>query len=187
MPNSANYRIVDRRIFAAVMVVLLSIVTVGVWVSLDHVAEYIAQVEELADTEPLAAAAAIKKLFRTLAIVNGMVLSFLTILIIWHGLTGWRTASMPPKGSWILNGQRTWTGESAVRIAVFTITVGALLGMLAVASSWILWNLGDTLVDQNSEGVYIRGFEVNGQKLVISDIDYEKLAVIHGKGQSTWS
>ena len=161
MRNSANYRIIDRRIFAAVMVVLLSVVAVGVWNSLDLLAEYVEQLEELVDTEPLQAAAEIKQLLRTLAIVNGMVLSALTILIIWQGLAGWRTASMPPKGSWILNGQRTWTGESAVRIAKFTITVGAILGVLAVVSSWILWNLGDTLEDHNPEGAYIRGLEVN--------------------------
>ncbi|MBT8146294.1 MAG: hypothetical protein KJN90_05530 [Gammaproteobacteria bacterium] len=161
MHNSANYRIIDRRIFAAVMLVLLSVVAVGVWNSLDLLAEYVEQVEELADTEPLEAAAEIKQLLRTLAIVNGMVLAALTILIIWQGLAGWRTASMPPKGSWILHGQRTWTGESAVRIAKFTITVGAILGVLAVVSSWILWNLGDTLVEQNSEGAYIRDLEMN--------------------------
>jgi hypothetical protein len=52
---------------------------------------------------------------------------------------------MPPKGSWILEGQRIWTGESAVRVAQFTIVVGALLAVLAVVSSLILWSLGDTL------------------------------------------
>lgn len=146
MRNSANYRIIDRKKFAIVMAVLLCIVAVGVWVSLDYFAEYMAQVEELADTEPLEATAAVRQLVRTLAILDGIILSSLAILIIWHGLTGWRAASMPPKGSWILKGQRTWTGESAVRIAKFTVTVGALLGVMAVVSSWILWNLGDTIV-----------------------------------------
>jgi hypothetical protein len=78
-----------------------------------------------------------------LAVLNGILLAVLAVLIIWHGFRGLRTASMPPKGSWILEGQRIWTGQSAVRIAKFMITVGALLVALAVISSLILWRIGD--------------------------------------------
>lgn len=124
------------------MAVLLSVVAVGVWISLDRLAEYAKRLEELAAAEPLAVAATRMQLVRTLAVVNGFVLSSLALLIVWHGWRGWRTASMPPKGSWILEGQRTWTGKSAVRIARFTITVGAFLGVLAAVSSVVLWNLG---------------------------------------------
>ncbi len=145
MQDSAEYRVMDRKKFAVIVAVLLSVVAVGVWVGLDRLAEYAGQLEELAAAEPLEAAATLTQLLRTLAVLSGIVLSLLAILVIWHGCRGWRTASMPPKGSWILEGQRTWTGESAVRIAQFTITVGALLGVLAVVGSLILWSLGDTL------------------------------------------
>ena len=145
MQDSNNYKVIDRKTFAIVMAVLLSVVAVGVWIGLDRLAEYEKQLEELAVAEPLEAAATISRLMQTVAILNGIVLTMLAILIIWHGWRGWRTASMPPKGSWILEGQRTWTGESAVRIAQFKITVGILLGVLALVSSMILWNLGDTL------------------------------------------
>jgi hypothetical protein len=145
MHDSADYRVIDRRKFAVIMVVLLSIVAVGVWYGLDRVAEYAEHLQTLAAAEPLEAAATLTQLMRTLAILNGIVLSLLALFIIWHGWRGRRTQSMPPKGSWILEGQRTWSGDSAVRIAQFTITVGVLLGVLAVGSSLILWNLGDTL------------------------------------------
>ena len=159
MQDSAEYRVIDRKKFAVIMVVLLSIVAVGVWVSLDRLAQYAAQMEALAAAEPLEAAATLTQLARTLAILNGIVLSSLATLIIWHGRRGWRTASMPPKGSWILEGQPTWTGESAVRIAQFTIVIGALLVVLAVAGSLILWSLGDTL--QTSKGAYIPSHDAN--------------------------
>lgn len=144
MQDSTNYKVIDRKTFAVVMAVLLSVVAVGVWMGLDRLAEYAKQLEELAVTEPLEVAGTISWLMQTVAILNGIVLTMLAILIIWHGWRGWRTASMPPKGSWILKGQRTWTGESAVRIAQFKITVGVLLGVLALVSSMILWSLGDT-------------------------------------------
>ena len=147
MQDSADYRVIDRKKFAVIMAVLISPLAVGVWFGLDRVADYVKQLEELTANEPLEAAATIMQLLRTLAILNGIVLSLLAILIIWHGWRGWRTTSMPPRGSWILEGQRTWSGEPAVRVAKFTITVGALLGVLAVASSFILWGLGDTLGD----------------------------------------
>ncbi|MDJ0926855.1 MAG: hypothetical protein QNJ73_04310 [Gammaproteobacteria bacterium] len=41
------------------------------------------------------------------------------------------------------------------------MTVGVLLGVLAVISSVILWRLGDTLRDQTWKGAYVRGHEVN--------------------------
>ncbi len=129
----------------ALMVVLLTVVAVGAWFTLDGVAEYTDKLKELATTEPNVAAAMISQLLKTISVVNGVFLLILTVLIIQHGLRGWRTAAMPPRGSWILAGQRTWSGEPAIRIAQFTITVGALLGGLAVISSVILWNLGDTL------------------------------------------
>ena len=147
MQDSAEYRVIDRKKFAVVMAVLISLLAVGVWFGLDRVAEYVKQLEELTANEPLEAAATIMQLLRTIAILNGIVLSLLAILIIWHGWRGWRTTSMPPRGSWILKGQRTWSGEPAVRIAQFTITVGAILGVLAVVSSFFLWDLGETISD----------------------------------------
>ena len=59
-------------------------------------------------TDPHAPAAAISRLVRMLAIVNGIVLSSLAALLIRYGWKGLRTASMPPKGAWILEGQRSW-------------------------------------------------------------------------------
>ena len=145
MQNSTDYKVISRKKFAISMVILLSIVSVGVWVSLDRLAEYGEELEELAVTEPLEAAATLEYLTRSLAILNGIVLSSLTVLMIWHGWSGLRSESMPPKGSWILEGQRTWTGESAVRIAKFKIAAGVLLGVLGVASTLILWEVGVSL------------------------------------------
>jgi hypothetical protein len=155
------------------MVVLLSIVAVGVWVSLDRLAEYGEELEELAVTEPLEAAATLTQLLRTLAILNGIVFCSLALLIIRHGWSGWRSESMPPKGSWILEGQRTWAGESAVRIAKFKIVVGALLGALGIASSLILWRLGDTAVDQASQHAYFRCHEVH--EVACRDVSHESI------------
>ena len=145
MQDSTRYKVINRKKFAVMMAFMLSVLAVGVWVGLERLAEYGEQLKELAAAEPLEAATTLTELIRTLAILNGIVLSLLALLVIWHGVRGWRTASMPPRGSWVLEGQRTWSGESAVRIARFKIAVGALLGVLAVVSSMILWNLGDTL------------------------------------------
>ena len=146
MPDDLSaYRIFDRKKFFVIMAILLSVIAVSVWVGLDRVAEYAKQLEELAAADPTEAAATLTLLLQKLAILNGIVLSLLAIWIISHGWRGWRTASMPPRGSWILEGQRIWTGESAIRVAQFTIAVGVLLGVLAVVSSLILWSLGDTL------------------------------------------
>jgi len=141
--NLSAYRIFDRKKFVLIMAVLLSVVAVGVWVGLDHLADYAKQLEELTATDPAIAAAIITQQLRMLAVLNGILLTLLAVLIIRHGLRGLRTTSMPPKGSWVLKGQRIWTGQSAVRIAKFTITAGTLLEILAIISSLILWHIGD--------------------------------------------
>jgi hypothetical protein len=141
--NLSAYRIFDRKKFVVIMAVLLSVVAVGVWVGLDRLADYAKQLEEITATDPAKGASIVTQKLRWLAVLNGILLTSLAILITWHGLKGLRTASMPPKGSWILEGQRVWTGQSAVRIAKFTITVGALLLVLALVSSLILWRIGD--------------------------------------------
>ncbi len=106
-------------------------------------------------------------------------LPLLSILNIWHGWRGWRTASMPPKGTWILEGQRKWTGESAVRIAQFTITVGALL---AVLSPFILWSLGDTLRTRTWKGAYIDVEQSNRHRHCHTEIAcHHRLGVIAHK------
>ena len=143
MPDDLNaYRVLDRKKFVVIMAVLLSVVAVGVWVVMDRFSDYAKQLEELTATDPAKAAAIVTQRLRMLAVLNGTLLAVLAVLITWHGLKGLRTASMPPKGSWILEGQRIWTGQSALRIAKFTITVGALLVVLAVISSLVLWRIG---------------------------------------------
>lgn len=161
MQESAQYRVMDRKRFAIVLVVLVSFLAVGVWISLDRIAEYAEQLKNLAATDPAGAAVRATQIMRILAILNGLVLGSLTIMIIRHGWSGWRAQAMPPPGSWILAGQRTWTGESAVRIAKFKIVVGALLGLLAVASSLILWSLGARVVDAASKGACMHGPEMS--------------------------
>ncbi len=147
MHDSANYKVMSRKTFAAIMVVLLSILAVGVWLGLDRLADYGDELQELAVTQPFVAAAAITQLLRALAILNAIVFCALALLIVRHGWSGWRSEFMPPKGSWILEGQRTWAGEPAVRIAKFKIAVGALLGVLGIVGSLMLWRLGDTVSD----------------------------------------
>ena len=143
--DMSTYRVFDRKKYAVIMAILLSVVAVGVWVGMDRVAEYAKQLEELAATDPTEAAATLTQLLQTLAILNAIVMSSLAIGVIWRAWRGWQTASMPPRGSWILEGQRTWTGEPAIRVAKFTIAVGLLLWGLAVVGSLVLWSLGDSL------------------------------------------
>ena len=146
MPDDKGaYRVFDRKKFVVIMAILVSVVAVSVWIGMGHLAEYERQLKELAAADPTEAAAALTQLLQTLAVVNGIMMSLLAIGVIWRAWRGWRTASMPPKGSWILEGQRTWTGAPAKRVAQFKIAVGLLLWGLAVVGSLILWSLGDTL------------------------------------------
>ncbi|AGA91630.1 hypothetical protein Thimo_2938 [Thioflavicoccus mobilis 8321] len=148
MGRSAEYKVLSRKTFTVTLAILLSLVAVITRVGLDQLAAYEEQLERLAAAKPVAAAEILSRLLRAFVVLNGAVLAGLTTWIIWHGWRGWRTESMPPKGSWIIEGQRTWTGRAAVRIARFIIAMGGLLGVLAVASSVILWRLADSLGHQ---------------------------------------
>ena len=148
MPNDlSEYRIFSRKKFVVIMAFLLIPVAVGVWIGLDRLADYVKQLEKLAATDPAEAAAIVTQQLRMLAVLNWALLAGFAVLIIRHGLRGLRTASMPPKGSWILEGQRIWNRQSAVRIAKFKITVGVLLMFLATIGSALLWRIGDMFQD----------------------------------------
>jgi hypothetical protein len=146
MRDASDYRVTSRKTFVIVMVIRLIPFSVGVWIGLDHLAEYGERENELAAEGPVEAGAILSRLSRTLAILNVIVLSSLAMLIIWHGSRWWRTAMMPPKGAWILEGQRTWSGDPAVRIAKFTVLAGVMLAVLGVAGSVVLWDLGDMFI-----------------------------------------
>ena len=143
----SEYRIFSRKKFVVIMAVFLVLVAVVVWSGLDRLADYVKQLEKLAATDPAEAATIVTQQLRLLAVLNWVLLAGFAGLIIRDGVRGLRSASMPPRGSWILEGQRIWTGASAVRIAKFKITVGAVLMVLAAISSAVLWNIGDMFQD----------------------------------------
>ena len=169
MQAQNTHRVMSRKKAAFIVAVFLSILTLGVWHGLNWVDDSFQRLQELTTAEPVAGGEALSKWLRNLAVVNGIVLSLLAALVIWHGWRGMKTESMPPKGSWILEGQRVWTGLSAMRIAKFTIAVGLLLGLLAVISCLIIWRFGDTVSDQVHRGTYIRGHGVNEFTCCVSD------------------
>ena len=140
-----SYRVFSRKKFALIMAVIMGVVAVGVWIGLDHLAAYARELDELVVADPEKGAEIVRQQLRRLAILNGMFLTALAGLIIRHGSRGLQTASMPPKGSWVLEGQRIWTGLPATRIARFTIAVGAILLVLALASSLVLWRIAEEM------------------------------------------
>ena len=151
MTKPVEYREFSRKKFSVLMAVLVCIFGAGTWMTLDSLAAYMAELENLAEIDPACAAEKTSRLLRILAGFNGILLLSLSVLILVHGWRGRRTATMPPRGSWILAGQRTWSGEAAVRIAGFTIVAGILLGVLALASSATLWYLSAGFADKSVE------------------------------------
>ena len=144
MQDPSPYRVVNRKSFLVIMALMTSAVAVGVWVGLDHLALYVEELKQLAETEPDKAATTGAELVRAFAIVNATVLLLFAVVIVRNGWRGWKSASMPPAGSRILEGQRTWSGEPAVRVAKFTIAVGAILAVLGLASTLLLWDLSES-------------------------------------------
>ncbi len=145
MHEPTQYRILARHHFVIAMIALICPLAVGVWLGLDQLDSYLAKLEQLAATAPNEAGLKLKQFGESIAIANAVVLTLFAALIIRHGWRGWQSQAMPPRGSWIIEGQRTWAGEHAVRIAQFTVAVGVILMILGVASSALLWDLGRSI------------------------------------------
>jgi len=136
-----SHRVLSRPKAAAFVVVLLAVVAALLWLAMDWIDAYQRYMSGLQASSPELAVTVLANHLRLFSILQAVPLWLFAAYLAWHAHKGIRTESMPPLGSWIVEGQRIRTGRQAVRIAQFLIVLAALLAIAAVAAAVLLWNI----------------------------------------------
>lgn len=145
-----HYRVLSRKQVAAVVALVVVGGTVIAWLGTEWMEAFSQRMTELTARDPVRAAAEIREQMRTFAVVNGTILCALAAFLCWYGVRGIRTKSMPPAGAWVLRGRQVRTGAKAVRISQAMVATGVVLVFLAVASSLVIWRIGEQLAQDGT-------------------------------------
>lgn len=141
-----DYRIIARTRAAAIVALVAAGGALVVWLATGWMASYAEQMGTLFDRDPERARAELVRDVRIVAIVTATLLFALAAWLWRYGIRSMRCRAMPPPGSWIVAGQRTWTGEAAVRRAQLLLAASAVVLLLGLVAAAMMWRLPGVLL-----------------------------------------
>ncbi len=142
-----SYRVLTRAKAAWIGILLLAAAAVIVWFVIQKMRASTADLGVLLDQSPEQAAAEVVRRVRIYAWLYSGSLFAIALWLAWMASRVIRAGRMPPPGAWIVQGQRTWEGDAAVKRGKF---LGYFAGALAVLSAGLfaaLWRLAATVMD----------------------------------------
>ena len=139
------YRVLSRKRLILPFLALLALSVLSLWIGIQWLEALSARQSELLAADPGQAALELADSLRFIAAVNAMVLLAGAGLLSRYGVRGIRTESMPPVGSWVIEGQRIRTGPKAVMVARLMVAAAGLLVVVAGAGALVLWRLAERM------------------------------------------
>lgn len=147
--NQEPYRVLPRAKAAGFGILLLAAAAVVVWVVIRWMNASTDNMVRLFEQSPEQAATEVVRRVRMYAWLYGGSLFGIAGWTAWIGLRAIRTERMPPPGSWIVEGQRTYEGSVAVRRGKLLLCFAAVLALLAGGLFVTLWRLAGTITVAN--------------------------------------
>jgi len=144
--NQEPYRVLPRARAAWIGIPLLAAVAVIVWFVIRGMRASTADVGALLDQSPGQAAVEVVRRVRMYAWLYGGSLLGIAVWIAWMASLVIGTAKMPPPGSWIIEGQRTYEGSEAVRRGKILMILAGVLALLAGGLFATLWRLAGSIM-----------------------------------------
>jgi hypothetical protein len=145
MSDTEDYRVMTRSTAMSMAASALAVGAVLVWASMIWIESYGDRLSALQALSPQDAAAKLAGDLRTFAVAQLVVLVAFGLFLVWYGRKALRSRSMPPTGSWVIQGQHIRKGRSATTAASALIACAALLIALAGVSAFLLWRLAATI------------------------------------------
>lgn len=149
MTQIQQHRTITRKTAIALMVLVGVTCALAVWFGLVWVELYADQMSRLVDSDPEQARARMRRDAKLIAIAAGVSISALGLFLFSYGLRSLRAQSMPPERSWLVEGQRVWTGPAAVFRAKLLLIASAVICLLGIAAGAMLWHLPGTLLNDD--------------------------------------
>jgi len=144
--NHEPYRVVPKAKAAGIGIGLLVVAAIVVWSAIRWMNASTVEFERLFEQTPEQAAMEIVRRLRLYAWMYGGSLLGIAAWIAWMAARIIRTQRMPPPGSWIVEGQRTWEGGAAIKRGRCLAYFAGVLALLAVGLFVTLWMLAGTIV-----------------------------------------
>jgi hypothetical protein len=138
---AAQYRVISRARLALIAVPVIAVGALVVWSAPDLVEVY---TERFLDVDNLPAEQALEVLaqqLKIIAIAQLVPLVAFSGFVIWYSRQAIRTRSLPPVGSWVLEGQRIRTGSDAIRVARILIALATAMVVVGAAAALFMWRL----------------------------------------------
>ncbi len=143
--NQSSYRVLTRAKAAWIGILLLAAAAVIVWFVIQKMRASTADLGVLLDQSPAQATAEVVRRVRIYAWLYGGSLLGIAAWIAWMAMRVIRTERMPPPGSWIIEGQRTYEGSAAARRGRILLYFAGALALLAGGLFVTLWRLAGTV------------------------------------------
>lgn len=143
--NQQRYRVMSRATAASIGVVLLAVAALVVWFLIQKMRAASIEFGALYDRSPGDAAIEVVRRVHRLAWIYGGSLLAIAAWLAWMASRAIRAQCMPPPGSWIIEGQRTWMGDAALRRGRILLACAGALALVALGFFGALWRLAATI------------------------------------------
>lgn len=143
--NQQPYRVMSRATAAWIGAVLLAVAALVVWLLIQKMRASSLEFGALYDQSPADAAIEIVRRVHRLAWIYGGSLLAIAAWLGWMASRAIRARCMPPPGSWIIEGQRTWVGDAALRRGRILLASAGVLALIALGFFGALWRLAATI------------------------------------------
>ena len=144
--DETDYRVFARAHAAALVVAIAALGALAIWLGTGWIESYAEQMGTLFDREPDLARAMLVRDLRVVAVVTAVLMALMAGWLCRYSARSMRTRVMPPPGSWIVEGQRTWTDDAAVRRAQLLLAASAVVLLLGLVAAAMMWRLPSVLL-----------------------------------------
>ena len=139
--TSPPYRTVTRKTAILLIVLVTGVGAVIVSLGLAWVDNYSGEMADLVDRDPNRARIEIVRDLKIAAVATGACTCALAAFLASYGVKGLYTRSMPPRNSWVIEGQKIRAGNDALLSAKLVLVSSAVILLLGIAAAVILWRL----------------------------------------------
>ena len=136
-----GHRVVSRRAAALGLAITAGCLVLMAWGGLVWSETYLERMAALVASDPEQARLRVARDLRLFAVFQGLTLWGAAALLVRYGYRGLRTASMPPPGAWVLEGQRVLTGPRAVVAAKVLCLLAGVVALLALVVGALIWRI----------------------------------------------
>jgi flagellar basal body-associated protein FliL len=139
--DKAKYRTISSRQLLRMTLLVVAMALAGMSLLVWLVNGYLDGLEEMAQSEPAAAAG---RIMIVAQLVLGVTVVFAVAVgsyVAWYGCRAVRSERFPPPGSWIIEGRTIHTGAKARRLGLTQIVLGILMATVACAAVYRAWRL----------------------------------------------